>query len=152
MEESKRSFQDIFLERKQNDVAGFYKHGAIQKAYFIGAYARAVVQSSYYSKVSKKNETFKNWLSGQIINFRNLDRIFEMGFRFEQKLKLNIGNNSEVRKLAHETPTATAKGISSAKISFAFVSGYDDYAKFTKTSKIIENQESKTSEEQNNGK
>jgi len=132
MSEMKRSFNECFLNRKETDTTGFYGKYAIQKAYFIGAYAKAVINHSFFSFVSKKNTTFKNWLSGQIINYRNLNRIFEMAFRFEQKLKLNLRNDSEVRKLAHETPESKVGGLSSSKISYAFVAGFDDYGKFSK--------------------
>lgn len=132
MSEEKSSFNDYFLRRTQADKTGYYKTPAIRKAYFIGAYAKAVINSSFHSKVSRENTTFKNWLSNQIINYRNLDRIFEIAFRYEQKLKLNIRNQSEVRILAHETPVDKAAGISSAKISYAFVAGFDDYGKYVK--------------------
>lgn len=132
MSEEKSSFNDYFLGRQKADTTGYYTTPAIRKAYFIGAYAKAVINSSFHSKVSRENTTFKNWLSNQIINYQNLDRIFEIAFRYEQKLKLNIRNQSEVRKLAHETPVDKAAGISSAKISFAFVAGFDDYQKYSK--------------------
>ena len=131
----KSSFNDYFLKRLDADAAGFYNKPAIQKAYFTGAYAKAVINSSFRSEVSRENTTFKNWLSNQIINYRNLDRIFEIAFRYEQKLKLKIRNDSEVRKLAHETPRAKAAGMSSAKISYAFVAGFDDYGKYTRAEK-----------------
>jgi hypothetical protein len=129
MSEEKSSFNDYLLGRQKADVTGYYATPVIRKAYFIGAYAKAVINSSFHSKVSRENTTFKNWLSNQIINYRNLDRIFEIAFRYEQKLKLN---QSEVRKLAHETPVDKAAGISSAKISYAFVAGFDDYQKYSK--------------------
>jgi len=132
MPEEKSSFKDYFLRRKDADKTGYYATPAIRKAYYIGAYSKAVINSSFYSRVSRENTTFKNWLSNQIINYRNLDRIFEIAFRYEQKLKLNIRNQSEVRKLAHETPIDKAAGMSSAKISFAFVAGFDDYGKYSK--------------------
>jgi len=132
MSEEKSSFKDYLLLRQDADATGYYEKPAIQKAYFIGAYAKAIINSSFHSPVSRKNTTFKNWLSNQIINYRNLERIFEIAFRYEQKLKLNIRNNSEVRKLAHETPESKAMGMSSAKISYAFVAGFDDYGKYTK--------------------
>lgn len=135
MPEEKSSFKDYFLRRKDADNTGYYSTPAIQKSYYIGAYAKAVINSSFYSKVSRENTTFKNWLSNQIINYRNLDRIFEIAFRYEQKLKLNIRNQSEVRTLAHETPVDNAAGMSSAKISFAFVAGFDDYGKYSKEEK-----------------
>jgi len=136
MEEQKKSFYDYIKKRLDTDKAKFYENPAIKKAYFIGAYSKAVILSSYNSEVSKGNSTFKTWLSNQIINFRNLDRIFEMSFRFEQKLKLKIRNDSEVRRMAHEIPVAKPAGISSSKISYAFVAGFDDYGKFLKENKI----------------
>lgn len=128
--EDRKAFAEYLQKRMETDSASFFDNAVIQKAYYVGAYARAVILSSYNSEVSKGNTTFKTWLSNQIINFRNLDRIFEMSFRFEQKLKLRIRNDSEVRRLAHQAPPARAAGISSAKISYAFVAGFDDYMTF----------------------
>lgn len=130
MDEEKKLFNEYYVNRCKDDESGFFKKPVIRKSYFIGAYAKAIIISSWYSKVSRKNTTFKTWLSNQIINCRNLDRIFEMAFRFEQKLKLNIRNDSEVRTLTHEVTAFKTSGISSAKISFAFVAGFDDYGKF----------------------
>lgn len=130
MEQEKVSFSTYLDTRKSQDELGFFSQPVIQKAYYTGGYAKAVIMSSYKSEVSNKNQTFKNWLSNQIINYRNLDRIFEMAFRFEQKLKLKLRNDSEVRSLAHETPITKSPGMSSAKISFAFVAGFDDYGHF----------------------
>lgn len=119
---------EIFLnKRMEAEETPFFSLAAIARAYYIGAYARAVIQSSYESEVSKGNTTFKQWLSNQLINAKNLDRIFEKAFEFEQKLKLKIRNDSAVRKLAHTVPYSEAKGMSNAKISYAFVCGYDDY-------------------------
>lgn len=128
--EEKHSFIQMLDARESQETVDFFIIPVIQKAYFIGAYSRAVIDSSWFSEVSKKNTTFKNWLSNQIINHRNLERIFEMAYRFEQKLKLNIRNDSEVRRLSHEIPVTSYGGISNAKISYAFVAGYDDYKKF----------------------
>lgn len=124
------SFANYLAKRQEEEKINFFVTPPIKKAYFIGAYAKAVIDSSYHSDVSKKNTTFKNWLSNQIINYRNLDRIFEMAYRFEQKLQLKIRNESEVRKLSHEIPVTSSAGISSAKISYAFVAGFDDYKKY----------------------
>lgn len=136
MEKQKKSFSYYLKNRLENDEERFYKNPVVKKAYYIGAYSKAVILSSYNSEVSKGNTTFKTWLSNQIINYRNLDRLFEMSFRFEQKLKLKIRNDSEVRRLAHEIPVAKPAGISSSKISYAFVAGFDDYGKFLKENKI----------------
>ncbi len=145
MDEEKKLFNEYYVNRCKDDESGFFEKPVIRKSYFIGAYAKSIIISSWYSEVSHKNTTFKTWLSNQIINGKNLDRIFEMAFRFEQKLKLNIKNDSEVRKRAHEVPAFKASGISSAKISFAFVAGFDDYNKFVsenKTKISIENNNS----------
>ena len=136
MEQERISFSTYLDDRIRQDDLGFFTHPVIQRAYYIGGYAKAVILSSYMSEVSKNNQTFKNWLSNQIINTRNLDRIFEMAFRFEQKLKLRLKNNSEVRELAHSIPMAKAPGMSSAKISFAFVAGFDDYGRFVAENKM----------------
>lgn len=136
MEQERISFSTYLDERIRQDDLGFFSHPVIQRAYYIGGYAKAVILSSYMSEVSKNNQTFKNWLSNQIINTRNLDRIFEMAFRFEQKLKLRLKNNSEVRELAHSIPMTKAPGMSSAKISFAFVAGFDDYSRFVAENKM----------------
>jgi len=139
MEEGKQGFNEYYVNRCKFDESCFFEKPVIRKAYFVGAYTKAVIISSWYSKVSRKNTTFKTWLSNQIINYRNLDRIFEMAFRFEQKLKLNIKNDSEVRKSAHEVAVIKTSGISSAKISFAFVAGFDDYNKFVSENKTEKN-------------
>jgi len=131
MEEyEKHSFKEFLNERIKDEKIKFFSKHSFQKAYYIGAYSKSVINGSYYSDISKKNTTFKSWLSNQIINYRNLDRVFEMAFRFEQKLRLRIRNDSEVRSLAHEVPLESAAGVSNSKISYAFVAGFDDYAKY----------------------
>lgn len=131
-----KSFREKLDVRIKEDTANFWSRPLIQKAYYIGAYSKAVINGSWNSEVSKQNETFKKWLSNQIINAKNLNRIFEMAFRFEQKLKIRIRNDDEVRRLAHGVPSAPATGISSAKISFAFVAGFDDYGVFVKDNPV----------------
>lgn len=132
MRQNRISFNAYIDNRIEQEEIDFFTKPAIQKSYFTGAYSRAVIMSSYNSPVSKDNTTFKKWLSNQIINFKNLNRIFEMAFRFEQKLQLKIRNESEVRRLVHEVAVTDSKGISNAKVSYAFVAGYDDYDKFLK--------------------
>lgn len=126
------SFSTYLKKRVDQDQTALFAKPEFQKAYYVGAYAQAVILLSYHSKVSPKNQTFKTWISNQVINFKNLDRIFEHAFRFEQKLKLTIRQDAEVRSLAHEGPAVKAAGISNAKITFAFVAGFDDYRKFLK--------------------
>jgi len=146
----KHSFVEFLEERKKQETIAFFSNSTIQKAYFVGAYSRAVISSSYYSEISKGNTTFKSWLSNQIINYRNLDKIFDMSFRFEQKLKLNIRNDSEVRRLAHEVPTTSSAGLSNAKISYGFVAGFDDYQKFLKKYPLTIKQNNNKITENNN--
>lgn len=143
MEQKKVSFSTYLEERKKRDELGFFSNPAIEKAYYTGGYAKAVILRSFTSDVSKKNQTFKNWLSGQIINYRNLDRILEMAFRFDQKLKLRLKNHSEVRALAHGTAIAKTAGMSSARISFAFVAGFDDYGRFVAEHKTVKEDKGK---------
>ena len=81
METERISFKTYLDQRKSLDETGFFSHPLIQRAYYTGGYAKAVILSSYNSEVSKNNQTFKNWLSNQIINAQNLDRIFEMADR-----------------------------------------------------------------------
>jgi hypothetical protein len=138
MEQDRVSFSTYLDKRISRDELGFFSHPVIQRAYYTGGYAKAVILSSFKSEVSKNNQTFKNWLSNQVINARNLDRIFEVAFRFEQKLKLRLRNGSEVRALAHSTPMGKAQGLSSAKVSFAFVAGFDDYGRYLAENKILE--------------
>ena len=137
-----KSFKEKLNKRIGEDMVAFWSHPLVQKAYYVGAYARAVISGSWHSEVSKGNETFKKWLSNQIINAKNIDRIFEMAFRFEQKLKLRLRNDEEVRRLAHEVPATSSSGISSARISFAFVAGFDDYGGFVKDNPVEKNQNS----------
>ncbi len=131
-ENEKHSFVEFLELRISQESIDYFAISAIQKAYFVGAYSRAVIRSSYNSEVSKGNSTFKSWLSNQIINYQNLDKIFDMAFRFEQKLRLRIRNDSEVRRLAHEMPASSSAGLSNAKIAYAFVAGFDDYVQFSK--------------------
>jgi hypothetical protein len=142
---SEKKFKEKLDKRIKEDKANFWTGLLMQKAYYIGAYAKAIINGSWNSEISKHNETFKKWLSNQIINAKNLDRIFEMAFRFEQKLKIRVRNEDEVRRLAHEVPSASGVGISSAKVSFAFVAGFDDYGIYVKDNPI-ETKENKKNE------
>jgi len=146
----KKSFKEYLIKRQEKDKTGFFKKSAIIKAFYTGAYAKAVILGSLHSEVSDNNTTFKKWLSNQIINYRNLDRIFEIAFRYEQKLRLKIRNDSEIRKLAHEVGIETSSGVSSAKISYAFVAGFDDYNTFIKENPS--NEENNIEKESEHGK
>jgi hypothetical protein len=139
-----------YLElRIAGEHTSFFAEPEFQKAYYVGAYARAVIMLSYHSSVSPKNQTFKTWRSNQIINFKNLDRIFEHAFRFEQKLKLRMRNDGEVRRLSHEIPAVKGAGISNAKISYAFVAGFDDYQRLVKEHPIEKKESNSTPKAEN---
>ena len=107
----KISFKEKLDVRIKEDEVNFWTKQLLQKAYFIGAYSKAVINGSWNSEVSKHNETFKKWLSNQIINGKNLDRIFEIAFRFEQKLKLRIRNDTEVRRCKWQVKMHLARKI-----------------------------------------
>lgn len=131
-------FESFLLKRMEEEEVAFFSTAIIARAYYVGAYARAVIQSSFNSEVSKGNTTFRQWLSSQLINAKNLDRIFEKGFEFEQKLKLKIRDDSAVRKLAHSVPYGAVRGVSNAKISYAFICGFDDYKTYQNQNKTTE--------------
>ncbi|MDU5326663.1 hypothetical protein, partial [Campylobacter ureolyticus] len=65
-------------------------------AYLVGAYSKAIIDSSYYSEISKQNETFKKWLSNRQLIKSNLIKIFNKANEFERKLKLESARNSDL--------------------------------------------------------
>lgn len=127
---------ELFSEYFENLVAvqpDYFNNGLIKGAYLIGAYTKAIIDSSYFSKVSKKNETFKKWLSNQKITEQNLKKIFNKANEFERKLRLGSKRNDELSTLVtthfiYEKETKTTQ----QEISFAFIRGFYDYAKFKK--------------------
>lgn len=123
-------FEKLLLE--QSD---YFENGLIKGAYLIGAYSKGIIDSSYNpnGKVVKKNETFKKWLSTKRITESNLKAIFNKASYFERLFSLNTPKNNDLSQLV-TTHFVYPKNIRVAQqeISFAFIRGFNDYAKFKK--------------------
>ena len=120
-------FSEIYKCEETQDI--------LKKAYYLGAYCNAVISSSYESKISKGNTTFKKWLSNQIINAKNLNRIFDQASKFEGKLDLG---SKRLLDLSTQTTTYAQdsdKPISKYTISYFFRKGFNEYVKFKKEQK-----------------
>ncbi|ASM38378.1 hypothetical protein CSPARA_0802 [Campylobacter sputorum bv. paraureolyticus LMG 11764] len=97
--------------------------------YLVGAYSKAIIDSSYFSEISKKNTTFKKWLSNQQLISSNLMKIFNKANQFERKLRLDSFRNSDLSELV----TSNFKdnlNIRNSEVSFYFIRGFNDYRKF----------------------
>jgi hypothetical protein len=123
-----RLFSKEFEEKK-------YQSDVLKGAYLIGAYSKAIIDSSYNpnGKVVSKNDTFKKWLSNQQIIQSNLKRIFNKANEFERKFQLSNQRNSDLSTLV-TTYFIEDKNekVLQQEISFAFIRGFNDYAKFKK--------------------
>ena len=112
-----------------------YSSGVLMGAYLIGAYSKAIMDSSYNpnGKVVSKNDTFKKWLSNQQIIQSNLKRIFNKANEFERKFQLSNTRNSDLSTLVttyfHENRD---EKVLQQEVSFAFTRGFNDYARFKK--------------------
>ncbi|MBE3022106.1 hypothetical protein [Campylobacter sp. 7477a] len=131
---------ELFSEYFENLVAvqpDYFNNGLIKGAYLIGAYTKGIIDSSYFSEVSKKNETFKKWLSNQKITEQNLKKIFNKAAEFERKLRLGSNRNSDLSTLVttHFMCEKEIK-VTQQEVSFAFIRGFNDYAKFKKDNPI----------------
>lgn len=107
----------------------FSESGILKQAYFLGAYCNGVVGQSYHSKVSPKNETFKKWLSNQVINSSNLLKIHDKAEYFHRKLQL-YGNRLDDLHCSFTQYSGDGKNPAKSKVSFAFSKGYCDYQVF----------------------
>ena len=58
-EEKYKSFKMYLEKRTDESEMDYFDINIIKKAYYVGAYTKAVIIASEYSEVSKKNETFK---------------------------------------------------------------------------------------------
>ncbi|ASM36689.1 hypothetical protein [Campylobacter sputorum] len=97
--------------------------------YLVGVYSKAIIDSSYFSEISKKNTTFKKWLSNQQLISSNLMKIFNKANEFERKLRLDSLRNSDLSELV----TSNFKdnlNIRNSEVSFYFIRGFNDYRKF----------------------
>jgi hypothetical protein len=128
MSEPIRLFSEEFDKKK-------YDSSLLRGAYLIGAYSKAIIDSSYNpnGKIVSKNETFKKWLSNQQIIQSNLKRIFNKANEFERKFQLSNSRNSDLSTLV-TTYFIEDKNekVLQQEVSFAFIRGFNDYAKFKK--------------------
>lgn len=129
MSESIKLFSDVFEQNKSDPS---FDKGTIKGAYLIGAYSKAIIDSSYHSKVAAKNETFKKWLSNQQIIQKNLKRIFNKAHEFERKLQLASKRNEDLSMLVTTHFKETGEKVMDQEVSFAFIRGFNDYALFKK--------------------
>jgi hypothetical protein len=110
-----------------------YKSNVLKGAYLIGAYSKAIIDSSYNpnGKVVSKNDTFKKWLSNQQIIQSNLKRIFNKANEFERKFQLSNQRNSDLSTLVTTYfDEDRNEKVLQQEVSFAFTRGFNDYAKF----------------------
>ncbi len=132
MSEEIKLFSTEFEEKKNSK---YFKSDAIKEAYLIGAFSKAIIDSSFNpnGKVVSKNETFKKWLSNQQIIQSNLKRIFNKASEFERKFKLTSQRNSDLSILVTTYFNEESnKKVLQQEISFAFIRGFNDYLKFKK--------------------
>jgi len=123
-------FSQEFKNKKESD---FFKRDVIKGAYLIGAYSKAIIDSSYNSngRVVSKNETFKKWLSNQQIIESNLMRIFNKANEFERKFQLSSKRNSDLSTLVTTYFNGNKKEqVLQQEVSFTFIRGFNDYAQF----------------------
>ena len=132
MNEEIKLFSQEFEVKKESD---YFKRDVIKGAYLIGAYSKAIIDSSYnpHGRIVSKNETFKKWLSNQQIIQSNLQRIFNKASEFERKFQLTSQRNSDLSTLVttyfYEN---SQQKVLQQEVSFAFIRGFNDYAKFKK--------------------
>lgn len=132
MSEKQKLFSQIFEKKKDEE---YFKNNIIKGAYLIGAYSKAIIDSSYNpnGKVVSKNETFKKWLSNQQIIQNNLKRIFNKAREFEWKFQLTTSRISDLSTLVTTYFDENSKERAlQQEVSFAFIRGFNDYAKFKK--------------------
>jgi len=126
MSEEIKLFSEEFNERE-------YQSDILKGAYLIGAYSKAIIDSSYNpnGKVVSKNDTFKKWLSNQQIIQSNLKRIFNKANEFERKFQLSNQRNSDLSTLVTTYfDEDRNEKVLQQEVSFAFTRGFNDYAKF----------------------
>ncbi len=126
----------------------------LKKAYYLGAYCKTVIDNSFYSKISKENTTFKKWLSTQIINAKNLNKIFDKATIFENKLELSGSRLQDLSNQVTSHNESASKIISKYTISYYFRKGFNEYIKFKEEQKENDKKVeafNKKLKEQNNG-
>ena len=102
----------------------------LKKAYYLGAYCKAVINSSFKSRVSEGNTTFKRWLSNQIINAKNLNKIYDKAITFENKLELGGARLQDLSTQVTSYDEGSSKNISKYTVSYYFRKGFNEFIKF----------------------
>lgn len=126
----------------------------LKKAYYLGAYSKAIIDNSFYSKISEGNTTFKKWLSNQIINAKNLNKIFDQASKFEEKLNLGSKRLLDLGTQITTYTNSPSRPISKYTISFYFRKGFNEYIQFNKEQKergVKVETQNKQLKEQDNG-
>ena len=126
----------------------------LKKAYYLGAYCKAVIDSSFYSRISEGNTTFKRWLSNQIINAKNLNKIYDKATTFENKLELRGTRLQDLSTQVTSYDEGSSKIISKYTISYYFRKGFNEFVKFKEGQKEHDAKvtaHNKKLKEQNNG-
>jgi len=114
--------QEYKCDKEQDNI--------LKKAYYLGAYAKAVIDSSFYSRISEGNTTFKRWLSNQIINAKNLNKIYDKASTFENKLELAGARLQDLSRQVTSYDEGSSKNISKYTISYYFRKGFNEFIKF----------------------
>jgi len=123
---SEKLFSEEFSDKE-------YQSDILKGAYLIGAYSKAIIDSSYNpnGKIVSKNETFKKWLSNQQIIQSNLKRIFNKAREFEWKFQLSNRRNSDLSTLVTTYfDEDKNEKVLQQEVSFSFTRGFNDYARF----------------------
>lgn len=132
MSDEIKLFSQEFEAKKESD---YFKRSVIREAYLVGAYSKAIIDSSYKNRggVVSENETFKKWLSNQQIIQSNLKRIFNKANEFERKFKLSSQRNSDLSTLVTTYFSEdSSEKVLQQEVSFAFIRGFNDYSTFKK--------------------
>ena len=114
--------QEYRCDEKQDSI--------LKKAYYLGAYVKAVIDSSFYSRISEGNTTFKRWLSNQIINAKNLNKIYDKASTFENKLELGGARLQDLSTQVTSYDEGSSQNISKYTISYYFRKGFNEFIKF----------------------
>jgi hypothetical protein len=150
VESNQRMEYVLFSEEYQCDEC---QDNILKKAYYLGAYSKAIIDSSFYSKISDGNTTFKRWLSNQIINAKNLNKIYDKATTFENKLELGGARLQDLSTQVTSYDESSSKTISKYTISYYFRKGFNEFIKFKEEQKEHDDEVTKHNKklkEQNN--
>lgn len=137
-----------FFKTKQDAEPDFFKRDVIAGAYLVGAYASAIIESSWdgvkkeidgeLKQVSyvKENETYKKWLSNQQIITSNLMKISNKAFYYQKRFNLHSTINEDLSTLVTNNVKLHFKDKAlEQEVSFVFLRGYNDFRTFKYTKK-----------------